>query len=305
MRARLLHLLPRFKPGAPLAFICDLRHTLQQYHHLVLTNTPIAQASDYQDQYLAKRGLDVRYTQAPVITRNDLEACRANVIIMYDVGAADLESPRVCADVSATIYYAHYAHDASVFRIATLETTRGLAPGADFFPPYVHLGTIKDLFKRSQPAEDRPFVAMLAGDPKTFDFELAAASLLRLSPEFIFIVPGFQNVSKEFDRAIEEARKTRSVFICPHVVTAVINAYRRLQFLVSMNCFRIDTEVGSLQRPVIQKPKSAEQLSAILKQLIGDRRFLEEAVDRSRTVAVSRDLNLHLYKFNNLVRRLL
>jgi len=270
---------------------------LPQYHHLLLTNTPITQAVEYQDQYLAKRGLDVRYAPAPVITGNDLRACRPSVIIMYDVGVADLEQPRVCTDIAPAIYYAHYRRDAGVASTVVL--------GADAFPPYVHLGLVKEAFKRPVPSGNKPVVAMLAGDPQTFDFELAAASLRRVGRQFSFIVPGFPNVSEEFDSAVREARKTQNVLICPHVVTATLHAYRQMQFLVSMNCFRIDAEAGSLQRPVIEKPESAEQLATTLEQMVKDRQFREEIIDRSRTVAASRDLNLHLYEFNNLVRRLL
>jgi hypothetical protein len=313
-RPRILHLLPEFQAGAPLALAIDLAKKLTEYYHVLLTNRPPAAVGQYQDELCTKLNLDVRYTFKPVITRGDIVACRPDVIILYDVRGADLQDPDDLQDVG-TIYYAHYRNDVEVSQwsesilygtMDTFDASPGVTDQNHFYyPPYVDHKLVIDTANKPYPLTRKRVVAILGGRPETYDFEFAASFINGIDRKRVaVIIPSFLGVNKIFDRAVATGQADHSIFLCPHVHGATFNAYRRAQTLVSTGAFRIDTECGVLRRPVIKQPDSVEEAIETVEKSLVNRRFVDELIDYGRLVAAQRQLDLHLHKFSNLVRRL-
>jgi hypothetical protein len=313
-RPRILHLLPEFQAGATLALAIDLAKKLTEYYHVLLTNRPPAAVGQYQDELCAKLNLDVRYTVDPVIGREDILACRPDVVILYDVRGADLHDPDDLQDIG-TIYYAHYRNDVDVsqWSASILYGTRETfddSPGITnqnhfYFPPYVDHKLVIDAANKPYPLTRKRVVAILGGRSETYDFNFASSFINGIDRKRVaVIVPSFLGVNKTFDRAVATGQADQSIFLCPHVPGATFNAYRRAQTLISTGAFRIDTECGALRRPVIKQPDSVEEAIETVEKSLVNRRFVDELIDYGRLVAAQRQLDLHLHKFSNLVRRL-
>jgi hypothetical protein len=306
-RPVLLHLLPEFQAGAPLAFVIDLAKKLTEYSHVLLTNRPVGEVEPYQDELCTKLGLDVRYTAQREIRKVDVEACRPDVAIIYDVRASDLADPIECAPY---IYYAHYRYDelvgygcrAHVFGTRDLGST--VQPKM-YFPPYIDHSMVMNAAKKPQPPTRKRAIAMLAGRPESYDFEFAAGVIEGVDFAKVgFILPPFNGINEAYDRALGRAQAADSVMLCPYVPGATYNAYRRTQTLLSTGCFRIDAECGVLRRPVIRKPDSVAEAVEIIEKSLVDRGFIDELIDYGRQIAAERQLDLHIHQLSNLVRRL-
>ena len=306
-RPILLHLLPDFRAGAPLAFILDLVRKLPEYSHRLLTNRPVAEVPQYQDELCTKLHLDVRYTAQHEIRRDDVEACRPDVIIAYDVRASDLADP---IDTAPYIYYGHYLYDelpgygcsAHVFGNPDVGTT--VSPSL-YFPPYVDHSLVLEISKKPLPPTRKRAVAILSGRPESFDFEFAAGVINGVDLKRVgFILPRFPTkAGTPFHDAVIKARENDSAVLCEHVPGSTLNAYRRTQLLLSTGCFRIEAELGVLRRPVA-RPDSVEEAVEIVNESLVGRKLIDELIDQGRQLALDRQLSLHIHKFSNLVRRL-
>jgi hypothetical protein len=280
---------------------------MPEYCHRLLTNRPPAEVGQYQDEFCTKLSLDVRYSDQHEISQVDVESCRPDVVIAYDVRASDLAAPIECAPY---IYYGHYLYDelvgygcrAHVF--GSEDLGHSVQPRM-YFPPYVDHGLIMDAAKKPAPPARKRVIAILSGRPESYDFELATGVINGSDFKRVgFIVPAFSGVDLAFDAAVNMARAQDSALICPHMPGATFNAYRRTQTLLSLGCFRIDTECGALRRPIIKKPDSVVEALAIIEKSLVDRGFIDELTDYGRLLAAERQLDLHIHKLSNLVRRL-
>lgn len=306
-RPILLHVLPEFEAGAPFALIVDLASKLKEYYHILLTNSR-PDTQNKGNELCAKMGVDVRYTDTPQIHRSDIESCRPDVLVLYDVRSEDLaETP----DTAPTIYYAHYRYDEEVGHIcdAHVEGSPGICRSVSpvmVFPPYVAHDMVTKAAGKPHPPSTKRLVAILSGRPASFDFEYAAAVINGVDLRRVaFIAPSYVGHHKGFDEALQRARSKDSILLCPHQPGSTTCAvYKQTQMLLSLGCFRIDAECGVLRRPVIQKPDTHEEATETIQESLTNRRLIDEMIDYGRGLAARRQLSLHLHEFSNLVRRL-